>query len=806
MARALWCAVVLLVLLGVASAAHRAVFIADAVTRAAPVRLKLLRALGRDDRDLRQRVLDFDRFDRRYAAHPVVTLLHVVPGAMFLILAPIQLSSRVRTRYPAFHRWSGRVLLVTAFVTGLSGLYLGLLVPFAGATEAIAIAVFGGLFLFAIGRAFVLIRAGRVASHREWMLRAFAIAIGISTVRVFGAIFDVALTPAGFRTDVSFVLAIWAGWVTTLGAAEIWIRFTRRRAARALQFVALTLALACMRASGVLGQQPTPTLPSSPLKFGAFVVRFATDGTFLLDGQGWPSFRGSWKTDAERVELVTPAAPQGCNGPGRYRFRVESTRLSFDLVSDECVPRRMILDRSTWRPEGEAEPVPVRRIVRTAAASLPALPDAGTPAGSWPSFRGAHASGIAEGQHFPDRWDGKTGENILWRTPIPGLAHSSPIVWGQRIFVTTAVSSRPNATFRPGLYGDGDASDDRSRHRWMIDAFDKHSGKVLWERVAYEGEPVDKRHIKSTYASATPATDGRIVVASFGSQGVHAYDVNGNFLWKVDLSRLNLGAYDIPTFEWGPASSPIIWNGLVILQCDTQADSFLLALNAETGETVWKTDRNELPSWGTPTVASTPAGPELVTNAANFIRGYDPRTGKELWRLGGSSKITAPTPVFGDGLFVVASGRGPERPIFVMRPGARGDLTLPDGKDASDAVVWSRTGRGPYMPTPLIYNGLLYVLNNNGVLDAYQLQSGEEIYRQRLPQIGSGYSASPVAADGKIYLSNEDGEMLVVAAGKEFRHLATNSIGELLMATPALSEGIMYVRTSASLLAIGRKP
>ena len=340
----------------------------------------------------------------------------------------------------------------------------------------------------------------------------------------------------------------------------------------------------------------------------------------------------------------------------------------------------------------------------------------------------------------------------------------------------------------------------------MIDAVDKQSGKILWERVAYEGEPVDKRHIKSTYASATPATDGRIVVASFGSQGVHAYDVNGNFLWKVDLSRLNLGAYDIPTFEWGPASSPIIWNGLVILQCDTQADSFLLALNAETGETVWKTDRHELPSWGTPTVAATPAGPELVTNAANFIRGYDPRTGKELWRLGGSSKITAPTPVFGDGLLVVASGRGPERPIFVLRPGAQGDLTLAEGKTTSDAIVWSRTARGPYMPTPLIYDGLLYVLNNNAVLDAYQLRSGEEIYRQRLPQIGSGYSASPVAADGKIYLCNEDGEMLVIAAGKEFRHIATNSIGELLMATPALSEGIMYVRTSASLLAIGRKP
>ena len=152
----------------------------------------------------------------------------------------------------------------------------------------------------------------------------------------------------------------------------------------------------------------------------------------------------------------------------------------------------------------------------------------------------------------------------------------------------------------------------------MIYAVDKRTGKVVWERVAHEGVPVDKRHIKSTYASATPATDGRIVVAWFGSQGLHAYNVNGGFLWKVDLGRLNLGAYDIPTFEWGPASSPIIWNGLVILQCDTQDDSFLLALDAETGETVWKTERDELPSWGTPTVAMTADGPVLVTNAVEL--------------------------------------------------------------------------------------------------------------------------------------------------------------------------------------------
>jgi outer membrane protein assembly factor BamB len=555
----------------------------------------------------------------------------------------------------------------------------------------------------------------------------------------------------------------------------------------------------------VAGRQTDVQVPSYPLSFGVFVARFDTGGTFTLEGDRWPSLKGRWKSDGDKIELTTPGGPVGCEGPGRYRLRLDGGRISFNLISDDCTPRRMILDRSTWSPAGEVKTKPARRIVRVAGARAPARPEPNSSKGSWPSFRGPQASGVAERQNLPDKWDAKTGENILWRTPIPGLAHSSPVVWGQRIFVTSAVSSDPNATFRPGLYGDGDASEDRSRHRWMIYALDKRTGRILWERAAHQGLPVDKRHIKSTYANSTPATDGRIVVAWFGSQGVHAYDVNGRFLWKVDLGRLDFGAYDIPTYEWGSASSPIIWNGLVILQCDTQSDSFILALDAATGRTVWKTERDEIPSWGTPTVALTSSGPEMVANASNYIRGYDPRTGKELWRLGRSSKITAPTPVFSDDMFVVVSGRAPERPIFVVRGGARGDLTLPEGKTNSEAVAWSRTGRGSYMPTPLIYDGILYVLANNGLLDAYDLRKGEEIYRQRLPLIGSGFSASPVAADGKLYLSNEDGEMLVVAAGKSFAHVATNSMGEMLMATPALSDGVMYVRSSKSLFAIGRK-
>jgi outer membrane protein assembly factor BamB len=569
----------------------------------------------------------------------------------------------------------------------------------------------------------------------------------------------------------------------------------------------LAAFIAFVASLGALEQASSTStaLPSGPLRFGVFSARFADGGAFTLEGEGWPSFTGTWKATAGEVEVRTTGGPPECAQPGRYRYRVDGRRVYFDVLGDACTPRRMIVDRSTWRPAGDSEPVSERRITWSAAPSRSAMPPAGSADGSWPSFRGAHASGVAEHQNLPDRWDGASGQNILWRTPIPGLAHSSPIVWGDRIFVTTAISSRPGATFRPGLYGDGDASDDRSPHRWVLYALDKRTGKILWERVAYEGEPRNKRHIKSTYASSTPATDGRVVVAWFGSQGVHAYDVAGNPLWKVDLGRLDVGAYDIPTYEWGPASSPIIWDGLVILQCDTQTDSFLLALDVETGKTVWKTERNELPSWGTPTVAMTSTGPELVTNASTYIRAYDPRSGQELWRLGRSSKLTAPTPIFWDDLFVVSSGRGPERPIFVVRAGARGDVTPAEGASTSRSVVWSRTQRGPYMPTPLIYNGVLYVLANNGVLDAYDVKSGEELYRQRLPYVGSGYSASPVAADGKIYLSSEDGEMLVVRAGRTFEHVATNAIGDLLMATPALSQGVMYVRSAKSLYAIAER-
>jgi outer membrane protein assembly factor BamB len=565
------------------------------------------------------------------------------------------------------------------------------------------------------------------------------------------------------------------------------------------------VAFALLSVSLVVALSAEQTLPGSPLVIRDFTLQFDPAGTFSLSGAGWPSMAGTWTANGSEVILQLKDGPKDCSGSGRYRFAIDGARVSFSVIADDCVPRRMILDRSEWFPPGMRPAADPRRIIRTAGTAKGALPPATRGNGHWPSFRGLEAAGVADGQNLPDEWSSATGVNILWRTPIPGLAHSSPIVWGDTVFVTSAISSRANATFKPGLYGDGDASDDRSAHRWMLYAVDKRTGKIKWERVASQGEPRNKRHIKSTYASSSPATNGRIVVAWFGSQGIYAYDFNGGLRWSLDLGRVDMGAYDIPSYEWGPASSPIIWNDLVIVQCDTQADSFLLGLNAETGEVVWKTDREELPSWGTPTIVPTSAGPELITNASNFVRGYDPRTGRELWRLGGSSKITAPTPIFANGLHIVASGRAPERPVFAIRPGARGDLTLAKGATENTHVAWSKTGRGSYMPTPLAYRGILYVLANNGVFDAYDITTGKEIYRQRLPVVGSGYSASPVAADGKIYLAGEDGEMLVVAAGNTFKHIATNSMAETLMATPALSEGVIYVRGAASLFAIGKR-
>jgi putative pyrroloquinoline-quinone binding quinoprotein/putative pyrroloquinoline-quinone-binding quinoprotein len=433
------------------------------------------------------------------------------------------------------------------------------------------------------------------------------------------------------------------------------------------------------------------------------------------------------------------------------------------------------------------------------------LATASLSAQQWPSFRGPNAAGVADGRPTATKWNVSTGENVVWKTPVPGVAVSSPIVWGDRVFISTAVSSDPNQGIRTGLYGDVEPVSDQSKHTWRLIALDKKTGKVVWDRVAHEGNPKTKRHPKSSQASPTPVTDGRHVVVSFGSEGLYAYDFDGKELWKQDLGVLNAGWFFDPDYEWGVGSSPIIYKNMVIVQCDIQKNSFLAAFDVETGKPAWRTNRDEIPSWSTPTIFESNGHAELVTQATTFTRGYDPNSGKELWRLSGNSEIAIPTPIVGPGFVIVTNGYRGVQPIYAIKPGASGDITLKGEETKSDYIAWSTKRGGPYIPTPVIYGEQLYTLNN-GVLTSYNVTTGERIYQERLGGSGGAFSASPIAADGKLYLSSEDGDVFVVKAGPKYELLAKNSIGEVIMATPAVSDGLLIVRGLKNVYAIGSAP
>src|SRR5215213_6320810 len=424
---------------------------------------------------------------------------------------------------------------------------------------------------------------------------------------------------------------------------------------------------------------------------------------------------------------------------------------------------------------------------------------------NWPQFRGPGATGVSEGQAKPVKWDASTSQNVRWKTPIPGLSHSSPVVWGNKVFVTTAVNSVKDET-RFGLYGDVEPVKDDPKHAWKVFAIDKSTGQILWERTAYEGIPKVKRHPKSSHAASTPATDGKYVIANFGSEGLYAYDFNGKLLWKQDLGVLDAGWFYDVDYQWEYGSSPIIYKNLVIVQADIQKNSFIAAYDIKTGKLAWKTPREEIPSWGTPTVYEGKQRAELITNGTKAIRGYDPATGRELWRLGPMSEITTPTPFVAHDLIFVTSGYPPVQPIYAIRPGGNGDLTLKDGKESSDFIAWSKQRGGPYMPTPIAYGELLYPCSNQGVLTAYNAKTGERVYQERVGGTGGAFTASPVASEGKIYLASEDGDVFVVKAGPKYEMLAKNPVGEVMMATPAMSDGLVIVRTVSHLYAFGEAP
>lgn len=441
--------------------------------------------------------------------------------------------------------------------------------------------------------------------------------------------------------------------------------------------------------------------------------------------------------------------------------------------------------------EEEVAEVPLPKVERQAAEP-------------WPAFRGANAAGVGDGQGVPFEWQGEDDKNVLWKTKVPGIGLSSPVIWGDHVFVTTAISSANDATFRTGLYGDVDSVDDTSEHLWKIYALDRKTGKVLWQKDASRRVPKVKRHLKSSHANPTPVTDGRYVVAHFASEGIFCYDMQGNLKWKKDIGTLNSGWFYDASYEWGFASSPILYKDRLILQTDIQKGSFLAAFDIETGKQLWRTQRDEIPTWGTPTVlpASTPEGvDEIVTNGTT-VRGYSVDTGEELWSLTPNSEVTVGTPVIGEGMAFVTGGYPPARPIYAIKPGGRGDLSLADDATSSDHIAWTVNPGGTYIPTPIYYRGILYMLNNGGRLAAYDAVTGDRLYRKRVDS-GTSFSASPVAADGRLLITSEDGITYVVRAGKTYEELAQNELGEVVMTTPAISDGVIVLRGIDTVYGIG---
>jgi outer membrane protein assembly factor BamB len=324
----------------------------------------------------------------------------------------------------------------------------------------------------------------------------------------------------------------------------------------------------------------------------------------------------------------------------------------------------------------------------------------------------------------------------------------------------------------------------------------------VWDQTAHQGTPKTKRHPKSSQASATPATNGKVVVAWFGSEGLYVYTVDGKLLWKKDLGIQNAGWFFDPDSEWGAASSPVIHKNTVIVQCDRHKDSFIAAYDLADGSELWRTARAEIPSWGTPTLVAGKDRVEVVTNGTKAIRGYDADTGKELWTLGPNSEVTCTTPVSGHGLIFVTAGYPPVQPIYAVRIGSSGDLTLKDGAESSDAIAWSKQRGGTYLPSPLIYGDHLYTVGNNGVLTVYAAKTGDRVYQQRIGAGGS-FTASPTASAGTLYVATEEGDIYVIKAGPEYELLAKNTIGEPILTTPAFSGDLLLVRGAKHLFAIG---
>lgn len=430
-----------------------------------------------------------------------------------------------------------------------------------------------------------------------------------------------------------------------------------------------------------------------------------------------------------------------------------------------------------------------------------------TTASDWPQFRGYRASGVADGYCLPVEWAAESNTNICWQTEIPGMGHASPIVCRGFVYIVSASGGDSEDSLKVGLYGDIKSVQDDSSYSWTLYCLAAGTGRICWKRTVHEGRPQIKRHTKATHVNSTPATDGRHLFVQLGSEGLYCYDLCGRLRWKKNPGKLDSGYYKVPAAQWGFGSSPITFRNLVITQCDVQENSFLAAYNVNSGREMWRVSRDEVPTWSTPTIHDNGRQAVLIANGYRHAGGYDPMTGRELWRLSGGGDIPVPTPIAAHGLIYLSSAHGAKKRLGAIRTSARGELTPePPNDNADNRIAWYEPRDATYMQTPIVYGDYLYACRDNGVLSCYNAKTGERLYRQRLGNGGNGFTASPIAGDGKLYFTSEVGEVFVVQSGPEFNLLSKNSMGEVCMATPAISNGMLIVRGKNRVFGIKESP
>jgi outer membrane protein assembly factor BamB len=410
-------------------------------------------------------------------------------------------------------------------------------------------------------------------------------------------------------------------------------------------------------------------------------------------------------------------------------------------------------------------------------------------AADWPQFRGAGASAVGTDRNLPVEWG--ADRNIAWKVKVPGYGWSSPVVWADRVFVTTAVAQTPEKPTGSGNWQNGTGRKLDTVYRWEIHCLGAADGKLLWKRTAAEGKPTIPINTSNTYASETPVTDGERVVAYFGMHGVFCWDLAGNLLWMKDL-----GSFPTENCH-GTGASPVLDGRLLFIQCDNEQKSFLVALDVKTGEQRWRVERTERTGWSMPLVWKNRVRTELVCLGRQRVQGYDPATGKQFWELGGMNGQAMASPVAdADLLFAGTGGQlGGDRPLFAVRAGASGNVTPKPGSASNESVAWSLPKAGPLVATPLLYEGHLYVLEQHlGMVTCHDAATGKLLYRERLPQ-ARGFFASPWAYGGKVFCLDEDGRTFVLRAGAEFKLLGRNDVGEMCWASPALSGHGLFLRT-----------